>query len=538
MIKVLLLFAFYTLAVDGQLVTVSTPVGQLTGKVNEQNVTTFLGVPFAHPPVNEMRFQMPKTPFKWQGVWQATKYANACIQASPLSKLRDGQVESEDCLHLDIYVDGQKVPPNSKLPVVIFIHGGGFTMGTSALYDYSHFVTKRNIVAVSIQYRLGLLGFAKTPDDETIAGNLGLHDQVAAIKWVKKYIKYFGGDADKITLQGESAGSGSIGFHMFSPLMKDTFNQAIMESGAPGRLMDKGLIENSTKELLNFVNCSGKEDAFKCLRSSPVDLLKQFQDHSTAKGVAFVPTLDTHYFAGKEPSDMQKEGNFTTKVKSIVIGHNGNEGAAILPFILPNWFPVDRHPLKPVLFKSEMKRKVPSLAKRLQPLMKALINLTFEDREVMSTSDVANKMGQLWGDIVFACPQKEFSEALLKSTPESKLFYYHFRTRSRAERKMYLPYIKETLHGGELQFAFGRPFFLPGEYTEGEKKLSKLVMDDWAEFVKSGQVKSKKWLPSRWQGGKVNFNHASFIESDLIVFNGFPTNLCSVLPRHSTLLPE
>ena len=534
----LLLGSLY-LASDAQSITASTPLGNLTGSVNRNNVATFLGVPYAHPPVQSLRFQLPQSPFNWESVWDATKYAAACHQeirtTNALQMIRDGQEESEDCLYLDIYVDGGKIDPNAKMPVVVFIHGGSFTVGSSSTYDYSYLVKNRGIVAVAIQYRLGLLGFAKTSDDETIPGNLGLHDQVAAIKWVKKHIKHFGGDPDSITLQGESAGSISIAFHMFSPLMKDTFHRGILESGAVEtlRLMDGDVLEQSMNELVDNVHCRKVNgNPFECLKYVPIKLLKRCQSNFKSRGISFTPTLDSRYFGGKHPVDMEKAGHFSNNLDAVLIGHNGNEGAMFLTLLSPQIFPFERKPFLSHIMKWQMQVGVPFMPKQNQALMNVLIDRTFENRWLMSTVEVANKMGQVAGDMMFACPNQQMSKAILKFNPETKLYYYHFIARPELKIKNFWPYIDEAIHAEELQFVFGKPMEDPSSYTASEMQFSTQIMDDWAQFVKTGKVQSKNWLPSAITDGNVQFNHLRFTNSTKIEPKfGFPENICKTLPK-------
>ena len=536
-----LFLGFLALDADAlERIKVSTSLGDLVGRVNQHNVATFLGVPYAHAPVVERRFQLPESPFEWKGSRDAFIYAPACHQetvSESFELMRQGQQESEDCLYLDIYVDGDKIDPNAKLPVVVFIHGGGFVVGSSATYDYSQFVKGRGVVAVAIQYRLGLFGFAKSPDDEKIPGNLGLHDQVAAIKWVKKHIGSFGGNPNSITLQGESAGSISIAFHLFSPLMKDTFQRAIMESGATrtGLLMDEEKLQETMKELIEFVHCKPEEakdnDSYECLKHVNVMSLKQFIANAKAKKVSFAPSIDSRYFGGKNPVELEKKGEFTTKLDAALIGHNGNEGGMFIGLTAPQIFPVSKKPLLRNIWKWQLKLVVPFVPKQFQSLMSYLIEQTYEDRWVLRSTELANKLGKSLGDVIFACPNEDLSIAILKNNPKTKLFYYHYLVRPVINPKKVWPYIREALHAEELQFVFGKPFYNPSDYTGSELLLSASMMDDWAEFVKTGQVKNKKWLQTKNEEGNINFSHILYANSTHIESKlGFPPSICKILP--------
>lgn len=529
-----LLLGSFVLTSRAKFITVSTPLGNVTGTVNDGNVASFLGVPYAHPPVNNLRFQLPKFPFEWRSTFNATTYADACHQVTAFAKLPHGQGESEDCLYLNIHIDWTRMNASANLPVVIFIHGGGFIIGSSAEFDYCNLVRGRNIIGVSIQYRLGLLGFAKSPGDLAIPGNLGLHDQVAAIKWVKKYIKYFGGNPDSITLHGQSVGSTSVAFHMFSPLVKDTFQRAIMESGVTEtvRLKSDREVGQMMNELMHFVNCKDVDEPFECLRSVQMSSLKEFQNNLTSRGMSFMPTLDSRYFGGNNPLDLERLGNFTTKVESILIGHTGNERGEVLTWMAPNLFPGAKWPTVQHLWKWQMKNAVASTPKEHRGIvdervLDKLIDRTYENRWTLSPVEVANKLGSMWGEVTSGCPQKKFVENVLKFNTQARVFYFLFSARAEMKKAKFLPYLQGAVHGEELQFVFGKPLEGAFNYTQNEVNFSNSLMDEWAEFVKRGTVKGKQWLPCKFKDEKVHLNHLNYVNSTRKEFKfGFTSDLC------------
>ena len=199
-------------------------------------VVSWKGVPFAAPPVGDLRWRAPRPAPAWDGVRQASAYANDCMQqpfpsdAAPL-----GTPPAEDCLYLNVWAPEK--PAAAKLPVMVWIHGGGFVNGGSspAVYDGSHFA-RRGVVFVSFNYRLGRFGFFAHPALTQEAaggplGNYGYLDQIAALRWVQKNVAAFGGDPGNVTLFGESAGGGSVNTLMISPLAKGLFHKAIVQSG-------------------------------------------------------------------------------------------------------------------------------------------------------------------------------------------------------------------------------------------------------------------------------------------------------------------
>ena len=232
-------YAIMPLALSIRGIRVSTKYGDIEGVMmaSYPNVSTsfkyvskFLGVPFATPPIGELRLKPPQPLSSWKPtVHQATKHGNICWQDTTFEFIFNpygrNYTISEDCLYLDVYT------PNTSLslPVMVYIHGGGYGAGAAIGYP-SEVLALQGVVVVVIQYRLGPFGFL-TIGDSAAPGNFGMLDQVEALKWVKDNIEYFGGDSSKVTIFGESAGGSSVGLHLLSPLSKGLFHRAIAESG-------------------------------------------------------------------------------------------------------------------------------------------------------------------------------------------------------------------------------------------------------------------------------------------------------------------
>ncbi|WOI36356.1 carboxylesterase family protein [Alteromonas sp. CI.11.F.A3] len=218
---------------------VQTESGLVKGKLvgtKAQPITAFLGIPYAQAPVAELRWQPPQAVSTWQDTRDTTHFSNDCLQipfpgdAAPL-----GEPVSEDCLYLNVWTP--KIQGDTKLPVMVWIHGGGFVNGggSPAVYNGQKFA-ESGVVFVSFNYRLGRFGFFAHPalseeNPDSPLGNYGFMDQIAALKWVKNNIKQFGGDENNVTLFGESAGGRSVNVMMLSPQAKGLFHKAIMQSG-------------------------------------------------------------------------------------------------------------------------------------------------------------------------------------------------------------------------------------------------------------------------------------------------------------------
>lgn len=195
-------------------------------------ILTFKGIPFAAPPVGPLRWKPPKPAEPWKEVLEATLFG-----ASPWSAFQGIPAptpQSEDCLTLNIWTSAQQ--QNEKLPVMVWIYGGGFQFGSSATPDYDgKELAKKGVIVVTFNYRVGPLGFLALPEldkEEHPSGNFGLQDQIAALLWVRNNISLFGGDPNNVTVFGESAGAHSIGLLMASPLAPGLFHKAILQSGA------------------------------------------------------------------------------------------------------------------------------------------------------------------------------------------------------------------------------------------------------------------------------------------------------------------
>ncbi|MCE5332459.1 MAG: carboxylesterase family protein [Bacteroidales bacterium] len=218
--------------------------GFVAGKLSDDGmVKIFMGVPFAAAPTGDLRWKAPKPIAAWEGVRQCVDNQPSAIQNSPRpfmmwsqEFITPAEPISEDCLYLNVWTSAKKA--DEKLPVLVWIHGGGFSGGSGTVPLYNgEAMARKGVVFVTINYRLGLLGFLAHPslsaeNTEEISGNYGILDQIAALRWVKENISAFGGNPDNVTIAGQSAGSMSVNCLLVSPLAKGLFNKAIAQSGS------------------------------------------------------------------------------------------------------------------------------------------------------------------------------------------------------------------------------------------------------------------------------------------------------------------
>ncbi|WP_235017763.1 carboxylesterase/lipase family protein [Thermomonospora echinospora] len=216
--------------------TVATRYGQVRGTAAE-TANSYLGIPYAAPPVGSLRWKPPSPPARWPGVRDASTPGNPCMQRAeptPWGNLAGPGTPSEDCLYLNVYTPAKRSV--SKRPVMVWIHGGGFTIGSGTFYDGRALAAKGDVVVVNFNYRLGAFGYFAHPglaqeSAQGLAGNYGLLDQQAALRWVKENIAAFGGDPGNVTIFGESAGGGSVCQNLISPRAAGLFDRAIAQSG-------------------------------------------------------------------------------------------------------------------------------------------------------------------------------------------------------------------------------------------------------------------------------------------------------------------
>ncbi|MFB0610778.1 carboxylesterase/lipase family protein [Aurantiacibacter poecillastricola] len=268
---------------------VSLEVGQVAGETVD-GISAWKGIPFAQPPVGELRWRAPQPVEPWQGVRETTEYANDCMQipfaadAAPL-----GTPPAEDCLYLNVWRP-EGTTAQDRLPVMFWIYGGGFVNGGSspAVYDGSE-LARQGVILVSFNYRLGRFGFFAHPaltqanEDNGLLGNYGYMDQVEALRWVQRNIAAFGGDPHNVTIFGESAGGGSVSMMMTSPMTRGLFDKAIVMSGG-GRSALRSSTPVHAQEGpdgedagLGFAEWAGVEgegaDALASLRALPAETL-------------------------------------------------------------------------------------------------------------------------------------------------------------------------------------------------------------------------------------------------------------------------
>lgn len=320
--------------------TVETQFGPIQG-VQNGNVYAFLGIPFARPPIGDLRWKAPQNPDAWTDVLQTTDYAPACAQkAFDQADTTFSYIGEEDCLYLNVWTP-QTGPGNR--PVMVFIHGGGNQQGSASefkggtyLYDGKNLSSRGDVVVVTIQYRLGPFGFLVHPGLEAEnalgkSGNYAVMDQILALQWVKNNIAKFGGDPDKTMIFGESAGGVNVGNLLLTPLSAGLFQRACIESAGPviddyNSSRNKGIAFADT-----FAPPGSNAEKIAFLRAQPAFSLLKYESSPLSGGVVetnWRPVVD-HYVFQDFPFPAFKSGNFN-KVP-LMIGSNSEESGLSAP---------------------------------------------------------------------------------------------------------------------------------------------------------------------------------------------------------------
>jgi para-nitrobenzyl esterase len=280
--------------------------GLVAGTLLKSGVRTYLGVPYAKPPTGELRWQRPQ-PIRWEGIWNADRKGPECIQvlrAHDLNHYFGEEPSSEDCLYLNLWTP-PTAKPGSKLPVVVFLYGGGGTIGSSGMANYDgENVARRGAIFVNLNYRIGALGFMAHPElsreQGGHSGDYGYMDQAAALRWIHDNIARFGGDADKVVITGQSFGAGSVAAQLFSPLAKGLFRGAMMSSACNYTGEDAALAEGE-KVGLELQKRLGAAD-LKAMRNVPADRILAQQAESQVgvnnPGVRTPAVIDGYFFTG------------------------------------------------------------------------------------------------------------------------------------------------------------------------------------------------------------------------------------------------
>ncbi|XP_044617451.1 liver carboxylesterase-like isoform X3 [Equus asinus] len=380
---------------------------------------------------------------------------------------------SEDCLYLNIYTPAE-LTKKSRLPVMVWIHGGALMVGGASTYDGLALSAHENVVVVTIQYRLGIWGFLSTGDEHS-PGNWGHLDQVAALHWVQDNIANFGGDPGSVTIFGESAGGESVSVLVLSPLAKNLFHRAISESGVA---FTAGLVQKDSKaaaqQIAVFAGCKSTTSAVivHCLRQKTDDELLEL---SLKMSHPFLPAVVDGVLLPKMPEEILAEKKFNTV--PYIVGINKQEFGWIIPTMMG-------YPLSEGKMDQQTATSLLQNSSTLLHIPEELTPVAIE-KYLGGTDDPVKKKDlflDLMGDVMFGVPS--VTVARLHRDAGASTFMYEFQYRPSFSSAM-RPKMVIGDHGDEIFSVFGAPFLKEGA-SEEEIKLSKMVMKFWANFARTG----------------------------------------------------
>lgn len=449
---------------------ISTDKGEVEGTYNsETGIYSYKGIPFAKAPEGDLRWKAPQPREEWEGTFDATEFGAICMQGEPVSFsmwtqefIAPAGNMSEDCLNLNIWTKEGTV--DSNRPVIVFIHGGGFSSGSGSVPIYNgEKMAEKDVVFVTINYRVGILGFLAHPElteesPNNASGNYGLMDQITALEWVQTNISNFGGDPNNVTIAGQSAGSFSVNYLVSSPLASGLFHKAIAESGAAllpsARLTIDNSLSSAEERGLDAISSLGVSGISE-LRKLPADSLLTVQRQFGT------PIIDG-YVIPDQIYTLFREGNYNDV--PLLTGWNEDEGFSFGPAPnaeqfrqnIQNQFEEDADDVLE-LFSAE----TDSAAQRSQ-----------KDLSMLNTFGLQN-----WKWV-----------QMQNQTGNSPVYLYHF-TRD-------LPYTSEqqdfgAFHTGEVPYAYNTLHTSDRPWSQADRDLAEMMSSYWVSFAEDGDPNSE-----------------------------------------------
>ncbi|MGE2832491.1 carboxylesterase/lipase family protein [Mycobacterium sp. SMC-4] len=446
---------------------VQTATGAVRG-VDETGHRVFRGIPYAAPPVGPLRFAPPQPAPTWDGVRDAERDGPRCIQA-PSGEPEFGRQTDEDCLTLNVWAPTQRDQPGKPAAVMVWFHGGSFVAGGGGMFDAAWLVERGDIAVVTVNYRLGALGFLAHPalGPPGAVGNYGLADQQAALRWVRDNIAAFGGDPARVTIAGESAGAMSVCDHLVAPESEGLFHGAIVMSGPCAA---QAALPDAQRISLDYAAAAGCPDvaaAAACLRGLRVDKLREPVWYSRLGGAQLSGPATGSAVLPIDPIDGAADGR-AARVP-VLIGTTRDE------FTL----------FAGLRYLTDGERYGPE---RYRPLLEeafgARADAVLARYPVDRYGDVALAYSAAATDGLFSCVAARLADDLGRRAP---VYAYEFddRTAPAPEPLATLPFPVGASHSLDVRYLFdvgGAPGLTPAQ-----QELSHRMIDHWSEFVRTGE---------------------------------------------------
>lgn len=448
-------------------IELNTSQGKLIGSASatNSNISVFKGIPFAKPPVGNRRWTHSELAGSWEGARLATQFSPACMQHPyPENSFfsRPSMPSSEDCLYLNVWSGAKK---EDKLPVMLWIHGGALTRGTGAtnIYDGSALASK-GVVVVSINYRLDIFGYFSHPELTLANGkpsaNFGTSDQITALRWVKKYIREYGGDPENVTIFGESAGSFSVHHLMSTPGANGLFHRAIGQSGSSLQPMPDARVASSTSNQMALTY----QTAAKANSLTDLKQMDAANILAAAEGFRFRPVLDGTLFEDQIYALFER-GEYNPV--PLMVGFNADEGTTL--------------GVGEAVAKTQQGYKA-YVNKRFGALAEEYLSIYPADDLYRSTMDAFRDGFVTWG-------MQTWAMKMANTDQQAYLYYFTFKP---AGEKL------GAYHAAEIVYAFNNLERLAEPVPNNHKQLAEAMSDYWVAFAKSGKPQVEglpNWLP-------------------------------------------
>ncbi|XP_049774677.1 esterase E4-like [Schistocerca cancellata] len=478
-------------------VTATVRQGALRGKVatthSGKKYYSFQGIPYAKPPVGPLRFKPPEPAEPWAGVRDATKEGNVAPQVSDTTRQYMGD---EDCLFLNVYTPQMPSDSSSALtPVMVWIHGGGCTVGSGNTDMYGpDYLLEHGVVVVTFNYRLGVLGFMST-GDSVVTGNMGFKDHVMALRWVKDNISAFGGDTGNITIFGESAGSRACHLLVLSPLAKGLFHRAICQSLVAQRgSLNTPVVEGTFRlaHHLGLKQGASSEELLAFMKKVPARTLVEQMLHCRSREektlqeiFPFRPTLEPAGTEGalmtEDPEDIISSGKFTPV--PIIFGVTSQEGFAYAGVLGKKdaWRDLDAN------FELLVPATAAATPEERRAAAQEIRRFYLGDRPL--GDDTFLQYAQLRGDPVFVYTALEVAR-LHASVPAAQPVYFYLfdvDTKLNILKKMFgASKYKGACHGDDIPYLFRCGLLKPSAPNTVEGRVIARMTKLWTNFAKTG----------------------------------------------------
>ncbi|XP_050035949.1 acetylcholinesterase-1-like [Dermacentor andersoni] len=486
---------------------------ELGGKI----LDAYIGIPYAQPPVGELRFKKPRPVSPWDGIYNATTKPTPCHQVPVpllgLTKLNYTKA-SEDCLYVNVWKPSQpgcreqRNCTNELLPVLVYFHGGAFQWGDSALlvYDPANFVALTEIVFVTFNYRLGIFGFLSLETSD-MPSNVGLWDQHMVLEWVRENIASFGGDPRQVTIGGQSAGATSVALHAASPRSKGLFKRIITQSGSPlsmvlniffrgeGKFINTAVLLGCYDVKMTF--SEQRKQVISCLRKLDASFIMRKVEKLNFLQQIFSPFDKDEFlpFSVLSPEPWKQ-----LHVEDVLLGTTTDEGTMFFSFLS------DSFPQASEVLATQYRTVVTVVISQAMNIpvstAKELVLAYFGGHEVEhSYNEVRDIICEIFADAVFNCPTQLFADSAAEQGIRTHRYLFAYKSThsffpkwmgvAHTEDLFYtmgsLPFLRDKSRYTDVLGSLGKKYLATQDYTSEEEQFMKDVVSAWGAFVRTGK---------------------------------------------------